>query len=183
MLWAAGPAGVRSHVAGAVTIHWACAAPLRAAWREAYARRGYAVTAADPSAEVIHHIALVTFPPDARYSPLAPATASAGPGQPQGQRQGRGGARSAQSGQSFSGGAASWGALGRELQEGSTSTTGRAGDAGEGAASGSGSPVAEAAVGNAGLVRALVFPVGNSSAQAPENWQVGRLDFPAGGCA
>ncbi|PRW58812.1 metallophosphoesterase [Chlorella sorokiniana] len=41
-----------------------------AAWQAAYERRGWAVTALDPSAAVIDHVALITSPPDGRYSSL-----------------------------------------------------------------------------------------------------------------
>lgn len=53
------------------------AAMQDAAWQAAYERRGWAVTALDPSAAVIDHVALITSPPDGRYSPLGapPATA------------------------------------------------------------------------------------------------------------
>lgn len=51
------------------------AAAMRdAAWQAAYERRGWAVTALDASAAVIDHVALITSPPDGRYSLLgAPA--------------------------------------------------------------------------------------------------------------
>lgn len=46
------------------------AAMQDAAWQAAYERRGWAVTALEPSAAVIDHVALITSPPDGRYSPL-----------------------------------------------------------------------------------------------------------------
>jgi hypothetical protein len=46
-------------------------APARrsAAWLRGYARRRFGVTAADPTAAVVNHVAMLTWPPDARYSP------------------------------------------------------------------------------------------------------------------
>ena len=50
------------------------AAMQDAAWQAAYERRGWAVTALDPSAAVVDHAVLITSPPDGRYSLLgAPA--------------------------------------------------------------------------------------------------------------
>ncbi|EFN57681.1 hypothetical protein CHLNCDRAFT_50941 [Chlorella variabilis] len=48
-----------------------------ASWQEAYARRGWAVTALEPSAAVVGHLAFITSPPDGRYSPLGAPSASA----------------------------------------------------------------------------------------------------------
>ena len=48
---------------------------LLAAWQAAYARRGWAVTALDPTAAVIVHIVLISSPVDGRYSPLGPLPA------------------------------------------------------------------------------------------------------------
>lgn len=45
------------------------------AWQAAYEERGWAVTSLDPAAAVLDHIALITSPPDARYSPLGPPAA------------------------------------------------------------------------------------------------------------
>ena len=42
------------------------------AWREAYAQRGWAVTALDPTAAVVDHAVLITSPPDGRYALLGP---------------------------------------------------------------------------------------------------------------
>lgn len=50
---------------------------LPAGWQAAYEQRGWAVTALEPSAAVIEHVAFITFPPDGRYGPLGPPTASA----------------------------------------------------------------------------------------------------------
>ena len=49
-------------------------------WREARARRGWAVTAADPSCRVVHHVVLLTSPPDARYASLGPPRQAGGAG-------------------------------------------------------------------------------------------------------
>lgn len=48
------------------------------AWLDAYERRGWAVTALDPTAAVIDHVALITSPPDGRYSPLGGPRGAAG---------------------------------------------------------------------------------------------------------
>lgn len=48
------------------------------AWRDTYAERGWAVTALDPAAVVIDHIAFITSPPDGRYSPLGTPQQAAG---------------------------------------------------------------------------------------------------------
>lgn len=149
-----------------------------AAWIDAYQKRGYAVTSADPSARVLDHIALITWPPDARYSPLAPGNAwrpaaNAVPapavqlgGQAGGSKPGHVASATAARGSDRAGGAAP---TGRGLR-GAVSSSSNASSSGQAFAQ----QTASAMAAKEGLVRALVFPVEDSLvAIAPKEWEVG----------
>lgn len=140
-------------------------ASVFAAWIEAYQERGYAVTSADPSAEVIHHIAMITWPPDARYSPLAHGSMQ---GHQQLLQQHSAGAEEAAAALKSRGLLGSGGTGGSDAGSGGDAVAegivgGASNDAGAGG---------EAGLRQLGLVRALVFPVDKKAAESPQLWEV-----------